>query len=74
MYYEAPKVPRRVIVDGYSPLYCRKLLDEGIKRYGSLRQVASAIGISTSVIYRWYHNEQRMGKVWVENLERLLLQ
>lgn len=64
---------RRVVVNGYSSVYIRKLLDRGLERYGSLRQLAQALGISTSVIYRWRHNEQKMGDKWVINLEKLLL-
>ena len=66
-------VQRRVVVNGYSAIYIRKLLDRGLERYGSLRQLAQALGISTSVIYRWRHNEQKMGEKWVVNLEKLLL-
>ena len=64
---------RRVVVNGYSAIYIRKLLDRGLERYGSLRQLAQALGISTSVIYRWRHDEQKMGEKWVINLEKLLL-
>lgn len=64
---------RRVVVHGYSHVYIRKLLDRGLERYGSLRQLAQVMGISTSVIYRWRNNEQKMGDKWVLNLEKLLL-
>ena len=65
---------RRIIVSGYHYLYVKKLLNQAIKKYGSLRQVGFAIGISTSVIYRWYNHESEMGKKWVESLESLLHQ
>lgn len=63
---------RRVIVKGYCYEYCRKLLDAGVKKYGSLRQLSFALGIAPSVIYRWYNQETSMGVKWVETLEILL--
>lgn len=63
---------RKIISGDYDYRYYKGLLDEGQRRFGSLRQLAFALGIAGSVLYRWYHGEQKMGKLWVENLEHLL--
>ena len=65
---------RRVIVHGYHYLYVKKILTEGREKYGSLRQLGFALGISSATIHRWYNNESEMGKKWVESLELLLHQ
>jgi DNA invertase Pin-like site-specific DNA recombinase len=63
---------RRIIVNGYHPKYKIKLLEDAKNYYGSLRKVAFALGIATSVIYRWYNNETEMGQQWAKNLEDIL--
>jgi DNA invertase Pin-like site-specific DNA recombinase len=65
---------RRVIVRGYHYLYVKKILTQGREKYGSLRQLGFALGISSATIHRWYNNESEMGKKWVESLESLLHQ
>lgn len=65
---------RRIVVHGYHFLYVKKLLNQGVEKYGSLRQLGFALGISTSVIYRWYNQESEMNEQWVESLESLLRQ
>jgi hypothetical protein len=66
--------PRRVIVNGYHYAYVKKLLSEGREKYGSLRQLGFALGISSATIHRWYNHESEMGAKWVESLESLLRQ
>jgi len=63
---------RRLIVQGYHYDYIKKRLIEGRDRYGSLRQLGFALGISSSTVHRWYNNDTKMGTKWVESLEKLL--
>jgi ribosome-binding protein aMBF1 (putative translation factor) len=65
---------RRVIVHGYHYLYVKKILTEGREKYGSLRQLGFALGISSATIHRWYNNESEMNEKWVRSLESLLHQ
>lgn len=63
---------RRVIVKGYCHEYCRSLITKGADKYGSIRKLAFALGVASSVLYRWHNNETPMGEKWVESLESLL--
>jgi hypothetical protein len=63
---------RRIIVQGYHPKYTTKILDDAANYFGSLRKVAFALGVPTSVLYRWHSNETKMGEKWVHSLEQLL--
>lgn len=65
---------RRIIVKGYHPAYKRKIISEAAECLGSLRKVAFALGIPTSMIYRWNSNETEMREKWVTCIEQLLKQ
>lgn len=63
---------RRVITDGYHPKYIKKILVEARNYYGSVRKIGFAMGLPSSVVYRWYNNEEKMGAKWVLILEQIL--